>query len=154
MDRTNQLNGNYKDYAKIEKLRNFEPKVFNENTNNFVDVLNATDQYWDGGSKPMAKVRNVVKMRIDHVAKVDRFIITKQEYVAIKKIVRAMRAYLFRMKVMRRIKNKKYLQNAKMRFKEMIIKDTLNPRQKPKKDVKVSPKSVEAKGKKKAGVGR
>ena len=124
LDKAHQLPGKYTEYSQIEKLRNFEPKVMNRNANNFVDVLNATNEYWDGRSKPVAKVRDAVTMEINHVANVDRFIITKQEYIAIKKIVKAMRAYLFRVKLRRRINNKKYLKNAKLRFKEMIRRDS------------------------------
>ena len=67
LDRTDQLNGNYNDYAKIEKLRNFEPAVLNEINMNFVDVINATDIYWH-----RRKVKNPkVVMHINNVAKTD-----------------------------------------------------------------------------------
>ena len=84
LDRTDQLNGNYQDYSKIEKLRNFEPAVLNQNLTGFVGVINATDTYW--GDQPSKAEEPKVIMQISHVAKVDRFIITEQEYKAAKTI--------------------------------------------------------------------
>ena len=74
LDKTGQLTGNYDEYAKIERLRNFEPAVLNQNLNGFVDVLNATDSYWDPTPKPDDPK---VVLQISNVAKVDRFIITE-----------------------------------------------------------------------------
>ena len=83
-------------------------------------MINATDNYWD---KPKIKEPKVV-MSISHVAKVDRFIITEQEYKAVKKIIKALRSYIFRVKIERRIRYKKELAYTKKRFKQMITKDS------------------------------
>ena len=69
----------YTDYAKIEKLRNFEPKVINKNANELVDVINATNSYWD---KSKVKEPPVVK-NISNVARVKGFMTTEKEYNAV-----------------------------------------------------------------------
>lgn len=101
---------NYEDCADNERLRNFKPNVFNTNNADFAHVINQSDQYWnDRGDVERTEAVKV----INNVARVNRVLITEQEYNACIKIAGAFRRYRFRTLLMRRIRNRDAINRSK-----------------------------------------
>lgn len=108
---------NYEDGADNERLRNFKPNVFNTNNADFAHVINQSDQYWnDRGDVERPEAVKV----INNVARVNRVLITEQEYNACVIIARAFRRYRFRTLLMRRIRNRAAANRSKLGLRQAL----------------------------------
>jgi len=113
---------NYEDGADNERLRNFKPNVFNTNNADFAHVINQSDQYWnDRGDVERPEAVKV----INNVARVNRVLITEQEYNACVKIASAFRQYRFRTLLMRRIRNRDAINRSQPGLRQVLHR-TLN----------------------------
>ena len=106
MDRANPiLVNNYSEYAKLEQLRNFEPRTLNQRNHEFVEAIDKTTSYWD--KSKLETEPNSVVTNVAHVARVKGFIMTESEYTACQVIIRCMRTYLFRKRLQKVIIRKR-----------------------------------------------
>ena len=82
---------NYDQAQDNVKLRNFEPKIVNQNSSRMVNIVDETKQYWDKrkvGPESEIPPRPSTHLKIKNVAINSNVMMTKQEFEATEKIAR------------------------------------------------------------------